>query len=356
MWSVFRNSRPSYRPYFRDAKPGEFSGYFHCATKKRLQRGWNLYQKHSRRRHRGHGRRRVRRRRPLPAGRLRRPVGDLLYLPSGSSSEERQAAKFRFMDLFLPTHGRPSRQRPPRDRMRRLEHRPPGTSTSRTGNPTRRTPASCRKNATGSPASSTNRAGSTPYRRLHPDATDALHLVVEPRPGLGQERRLALDYQIATPNSAPAPSAARSKTSASATTRPSRWITTIPALNTDATQMGFNDSRAGADLKELRRWLSIPAAGPTAFPARHRNCLRKRLGLAWPQDMRGAPARPMVSAYSDYPVITLENTMNDSQVTKDKLVSDFKAVVADTEELLKLTRRPGRRQRSPTCACASPTS
>jgi exonuclease III len=25
-----------------------------------------------------------------------------LYLPSGSSSEERQAAKFRFMDLFLP--------------------------------------------------------------------------------------------------------------------------------------------------------------------------------------------------------------------------------------------------------------
>ena len=45
----------------------------------------------------------------------------------------------------------------------------------------------------------------------------------------------------------------------------------------------------------------------------------------------------MVSAYSDYPVITLENTMNDSQVTKDKLVSDFKAVVADTEELLKLT-------------------
>ena len=29
--------------------------------------------------------------------------------------------------------------------------------------------------------------------------------------------------------------------------------------------------------------------------------------------------------------------MNDAQVTKDKLVSDFKAVVADTEELLKLT-------------------
>jgi len=29
--------------------------------------------------------------------------------------------------------------------------------------------------------------------------------------------------------------------------------------------------------------------------------------------------------------------MNDSQVTKDKLVSDFKAVVADTEELLRLT-------------------
>lgn len=54
--------------------------------------------------------------------------------------------------------------------------------------------------------------------------------------------------------------------------------------------------------------------------------------------MREPPARPaMVSAHSDYPLITLENTMNDSQVTKDKLVSDFKAVVADTEELLKLT-------------------
>ena len=29
--------------------------------------------------------------------------------------------------------------------------------------------------------------------------------------------------------------------------------------------------------------------------------------------------------------------MSDAQVTQDKLVSDFKAVVADTEELLKLT-------------------
>jgi ElaB/YqjD/DUF883 family membrane-anchored ribosome-binding protein len=35
--------------------------------------------------------------------------------------------------------------------------------------------------------------------------------------------------------------------------------------------------------------------------------------------------------------MTLENTMSDAQVSKDKLVSDFKAVVADTEELLKLT-------------------
>ena len=47
--------------------------------------------------------------------------------------------------------------------------------------------------------------------------------------------------------------------------------------------------------------------------------------------------------------------MNDSQVTKDKLVSDFKAVVADTEELLKLTAGQagdkGRRR-----GCASPTS
>ena len=32
-----------------------------------------------------------------------------------------------------------------------------------------------------------------------------------------------------------------------------------------------------------------------------------------------------------------ENTMSEAQVTKEKLVTDFKAVVADTEELLKLT-------------------
>jgi ElaB/YqjD/DUF883 family membrane-anchored ribosome-binding protein len=32
-----------------------------------------------------------------------------------------------------------------------------------------------------------------------------------------------------------------------------------------------------------------------------------------------------------------ENAMSEAQVSKEKLVSDFKAVVADTEELLKLT-------------------
>jgi exodeoxyribonuclease-3 len=45
---------------------------------------------------------RVRRRRPLRALRFRQADRDFVYCPSGSSGPERQEAKFRFMDLFLP--------------------------------------------------------------------------------------------------------------------------------------------------------------------------------------------------------------------------------------------------------------
>jgi exodeoxyribonuclease-3 len=74
------------------------------------------------------------------------------------------------------------------------------------------------------------------YRRLHPDATDACYTWWSNR-GQAWAKNVGwrLDYQIATPNSAPAPSAAPfTKTSASATTRPSRSITTTPPALTRA--------------------------------------------------------------------------------------------------------------------------
>lgn len=60
---------------------------------------------------------------------LRADFGQLsvisLYLPSGSSSPERQEAKFRFMAEFSPPGKTPGRGAGNRHR-RRLEHRPPG--------------------------------------------------------------------------------------------------------------------------------------------------------------------------------------------------------------------------------------
>jgi hypothetical protein len=48
-----------------------------------------------------------------------------VYCPSGSSSEERQLAKFRFMDLFLPhLQQRRLEHRPQRDRPEKLEGQP----------------------------------------------------------------------------------------------------------------------------------------------------------------------------------------------------------------------------------------
>jgi len=61
------------------------------------------------------------------------------------------------------------------------------------------------------------------------------------------------------------------------------------------------------------------------------------IGISLGIRTRGDSSRPARHPHPHYLVITLEKTMNDTQVTKDKLVSDFKAVVADTEELLKLT-------------------
>ena len=136
----------------------------------------------------GFGSRRVRRRGPLPARRLRRSSRSIsMYLPSGSSSR-----------------GTPAGEVPvPRARSCRCSSGSPraaassssaatGTSrtarsTSGTGARTGRTRASCPRSAPGSPMCSTRRLG----RRVPPPrpAPRAVHLVVEPRPGVGQERR-----------------------------------------------------------------------------------------------------------------------------------------------------------------------
>ncbi len=47
-----------------------------------------------------------------------------LYLPSGSSGEERQAVKFKFLEAFMPHLCPTATQWARRDRVRRLEHRP----------------------------------------------------------------------------------------------------------------------------------------------------------------------------------------------------------------------------------------
>ena len=49
-----------------------------------------------------------------------------LYQPSGSSGEERQQAKFRFMDVFFPHLEALMPKRPRNRHLRRLEHRPQG--------------------------------------------------------------------------------------------------------------------------------------------------------------------------------------------------------------------------------------
>jgi exodeoxyribonuclease-3 len=91
---------PDLTPEMRN--PGEFRGYFHCAAKKGYS-GVGIYARKSPDRIiEGIGNEEF----DLEGRYLQADFGNLsvisLYLPSGSSSEERQAAKFRFMELFLP--------------------------------------------------------------------------------------------------------------------------------------------------------------------------------------------------------------------------------------------------------------
>ncbi|MDD3353380.1 exodeoxyribonuclease III [Zoogloea sp.] len=122
-----------------------------------------------------------------------------LYLPSGSSSEERQAAKFRFMDLFLP-------------HMERL--RQSGREVIICGDWNIAHQAIDLKNWKSNQKNSgflpEERAWMTrlfneqgwvdTYRRLHPDATDACYTWWSNR-GQAWAKNVGwrLDYQIATP-------------------------------------------------------------------------------------------------------------------------------------------------------------
>ena len=74
---------------------------YHPAEKKGYA-GTALIASESRSRAPGLRHRLDRRRGPVFARRFRQFVGDLFYVPSGSSSEEAQAKKFRFMKEFLP--------------------------------------------------------------------------------------------------------------------------------------------------------------------------------------------------------------------------------------------------------------
>lgn len=82
--------------------PGEYNGHFHCALKKGYS-GVGIYTRHAPDRViEGLGDEEF----DAEGRYLQLDFGHLsvvsLYLPSGSSSEERQTAKFRFMALFLP--------------------------------------------------------------------------------------------------------------------------------------------------------------------------------------------------------------------------------------------------------------
>ena len=112
-----------------------------------------------------------------------------MYLPSGSSSEERQQAKFRFLAEF---HAAPAGAEAPAARLRalrRLEHRAQGDRPEELA----LQPEELRLPARGARVARRavrRRALRRRVPRGEP-AARAVHVVVQPRPGLGEERRLA---------------------------------------------------------------------------------------------------------------------------------------------------------------------
>lgn len=184
-------------PEMRD--PGKYAGFFHCAAKKGYS-GVGIYtRKQPDRVIEGIGNDEF----DAEGRYLQADFGPLsiisLYLPSGSSSDERQTAKFRFMDLFLP-------------HMAKL--RESGRDIIICGDWNIAHQAIDLKNW----RSNQKNSGFLPeerawlgrlfdeqgwvdtYRRLHPDATDACYTWWSNR-GQAWAKNVGwrLDYQIATP-------------------------------------------------------------------------------------------------------------------------------------------------------------
>ena len=112
-----------------------------------------------------------------------------LYLPSGSAGAERQASKFRFLDAFVPylrgCDARAARLR----HLRRLEHRAPGHRPEELA----LEPEELRLPARGARLARPAVRRARLRRRVPRGQPEAgpVHVVVEPRPGPGEERRLA---------------------------------------------------------------------------------------------------------------------------------------------------------------------
>ena len=246
MWSAFKSLRVSSQTSLQRCKTRRVQRVFSLRREKKATAGRNLYQKHPDAVIEGIGDAEF----DAEGRYLQADFGDLsvisFYSPSGSSSRGAPGRQIPLHGPLPAPHGRPRRQRPPRDRMRRLEHRPPGGRPSRTGNPTRK-PGFRPKNATGSTASSTNRAGWIPTAGSIPTPPTPATPGGRTAARLGQERRLAPRLPDRHSNWRPRrPQRWFIKTSASATTHRSRSITTTPTGPEHRAQpkMGFNDSRA----------------------------------------------------------------------------------------------------------------
>jgi exodeoxyribonuclease-3 len=178
-------------------QPHGYHGYFHCAEKKGYS-GVAIYT----------------RRKPENVivgmnddefdreGRyLEVDLGNLtvvsLYLPSGSSSPERQEAKFRFLERFLPhlqalaASGREIVLCGDWN----IAHKPIDLKNWR---PTRRIPASCPRSAPGSISCSTKSAGSTRSARLNQEP-DQYTWWSNRGQAWAKNVGWRIDYQIATP-------------------------------------------------------------------------------------------------------------------------------------------------------------
>ena len=112
-----------------------------------------------------------------------------VYQPSGSSGEERQQVKFSFMKRFFPHLKKLARRRPRNRAVRRLEHRAQGNRPQELARQPEELGLPARRARVADARLRRARLGRhVPLRRL---PARPVHVVVEPRPGVGEERRVA---------------------------------------------------------------------------------------------------------------------------------------------------------------------